>query len=170
MERFVAAQTGALLAIAALAGTRVAYVKPHGALANVASEDRPVAEAIMRAVKAVDGKLALLAISGTVLERAAREAGLAVYSEVYADRGYTPEGNLVPRGQPGALIEDYAAAATRLIGWLETGQMPTVSGQPVALTGQSICVHGDSPGAIMMARAIRAALAARGIAVAPFLG
>lgn len=170
VERFVAAQTGALLAIAALAGTRVAYVKPHGALANVASEDRPVAEAIMRAVKAVDGKLAVLAISGTVLERAAREAGLAVYSEVYADRGYTPEGNLVPRGQPGALIEDYAAAASRLIGWLETGQMPTVSGQPVALTGQSICVHGDSPGAIMMARAIRAALAARGIAVAPFLG
>jgi len=91
VERFVAAQTGALLAIAALAGTRVAYVKPHGALANVASEDRPVAEAIMRAVKAVDGKLAVLAISGTVLERAAREAGLAVYSEVYADRGYTPK-------------------------------------------------------------------------------
>jgi UPF0271 protein len=170
VERFVAAQAGALLAIAALAGTRVAYVKPHGALANVASEDRPVAEAIMRAVKAVDGKLAVLAISGTVLERVAREAGLAVYSEVYADRGYTPEGNLVPRGQPGALIEDYAAAASRLIGWLETGQMPTVSGQPVALTGQSICVHGDSPGAIMMALAIRAALAARGIAVAPFLG
>jgi UPF0271 protein len=80
----------------------VRYVKPHGALANVASEDRPVAEAIMRAVKAVDGKLAVLAISGTVLERVAREAGLAVYSEVYADRGYTPEGNLVPRGQPGS--------------------------------------------------------------------
>ena len=170
VERFVAAQAGALLAIAALAGTRVAYVKPHGALANVASEDRPVADAIVRAVKAVDGKLAVLAISGTVLEGAAREAGLAVYSEVYADRGYTPEGNLVPRGQAGALIEDYAAAATRLIGWLETGRMPTVGGQPVALTGHSICVHGDSPGAIMMARAVRAALAARGITVAPFLG
>lgn len=169
IERFVAAQTGALMAIAALAGTRVRYVKPHGALANVASEDRAVAEAIVRAVRAVDGKLAVLAISGTVLEVAARETGVRVYSEIYADRGYTPQGNLVPRGQPGALIEDYGAAAARLLGYLETGKMPTVGGEPVKLAGHSICVHGDNPHAVIMARAIRTALAGRGIQVAPFL-
>ena len=169
VERFVAAQIGALAAIAALAGTRVRYVKPHGALANVASEDRPVAEAIVRAVRAVDGSLAMLAISGTVLELAAREAGMAVYSEVFADRGYTPAGNLVPRGQPGAMIEDYGAAAARLLRYLETGLMPTVGGQPVTLASHSICVHGDNPNAIVMARAIRVALAGRGTQIAPFL-
>ena len=169
VERFVAAQTGALIAIAALAGTRVSYVKPHGALANVASEDRPVAEAIVRAVRAIDGKLAVLAISGTVLEHAARDAGMPIFSEIYADRGYTPAGNLVPRDQPGALIEDYGAAAARLLTWLETGRMPTVGGNPVALAGQSICVHGDNLHAVVMARAIRVALAGRGIEIAPFL-
>jgi len=169
VERFVAAQTGALIAIAALAGTRVSYVKPHGALANVASEERAVAEAIVRAVRAIDGKLAILAISGTVLEMAARDAGVPVYSEIYADRGYTPAGNLVPRGQPGALIEDFGSAATRLLTWLETGKMPTVGGDPVALVGHSICVHGDNPNAVVMARAIRASLAGRGIEIAPFL-
>lgn len=169
VERFVAAQTGALMAIAALAGTRVSYVKPHGALANVASEDRAIAEAIVRVVRAIDGKLALLAISGTALEQAARDAGLRVFSEIYADRGYTPAGNLVPRGQPGAMIEDYGAAAARLLSWLETGLMPTVGGEPVKLAGHSICVHGDDPHAVVMARAIRVALAGRGITVAPFL-
>ena len=169
VERFVAAQVGALAAIAALAGTRVAYVKPHGALANVASEDHPIAEAIVRAVRAIDSRLAILAISGTVLEHAAREAGVAVFSEIYADRGYTPAGNLVPRGQPGAMIEDYGAAAARLLRWLETGQMPTVGGEPVRLAGHSICVHGDDPHAVVMARAIRVALAGRGIEIAPFL-
>lgn len=169
VERFVAAQIGALMAIAALAGTRVAYVKPHGALANVATEDRPVAEAIVRAVRAVDSRLAILAISGTVLEQAARDAGAKVFSEIYADRGYTPAGNLVPRDQPGALIEDYGAAAARLLSYLGTGLMPTVGGQPVALAGHSICVHGDNPNAVVMARAIRVALAGRSVQIAPFL-
>lgn len=169
VERFVAAQTGALIAIAALAGTSVRYVKPHGALGNVASEDRAVAEAIVRAVRAIDSRLAILAISGTVLEQVAREAGMTVFSEIFADRGYTPAGNLVPRGQPGAMIEDYGAAAARLLSWLETGLMPTVGGEPVRLAGHSICVHGDDPHAVVMARAIRVALTGRGIAIAPFL-
>jgi UPF0271 protein len=169
VERFVAAQTGALMAIAALAGTSVRYVKPHGALGNVASEDRAIAEAIVRAVRAIDRKLAILAISGTVLETVARDAGVTVFSEIFADRGYTPAGNLVPRGQPGAMIEDYGAAAARLLSWLETGMMPTVGGEPVRLAGHSICVHGDDPHAVVMARAIRVALAGRGIEIAPFL-
>ena len=107
VERFVAAQIGALSAIAALVGARVAYVKPHGALGNVATEDHAVAEAIVRAVHVVDTSLAILAISGTVLEQVARETGVPVYSEIFADRGYTPAGNLVPRSQPGAMIEDH---------------------------------------------------------------
>jgi UPF0271 protein len=124
----VAAQTGALIALAALAGVAVRYVKPHGALANVASEDRVIAESIARAVAAVDGRLAILAISGTMLEQVARDRGMLVFSEIFADRGYTPAGNLVPRGQPGAMIEDADEAAERLLRFLDTGEMPTVGG------------------------------------------
>jgi UPF0271 protein len=169
VERFVAAQTGALLALAALAGVAVRYVKPHGALANVASEDRAWAEAIARAVRAVDGRLAILAISGTVLEQVARESGIAVFSEVFADRGYTPAGNLVPRGEPGAMIEDADLAAERLLRFLDTGEMPTVGGGTVPLAADSVCIHGDSPHALAMARRVRAAFEARGIGVAAFL-
>ena len=168
VERFVAAQVGALVGIGGLAGVRVAYVKPHGALGNVAAEDRSVAAAITRAVAAFDG-LAVLAIAGTALERAAREAGLTTFSEIFADRGYTPEGLLVPRGQPGAMIEEAEAAAARLLRFLETGRMPTVVGGEVALDAQSVCIHGDSAHAVAMARRVRGALEAAGVAVRPFL-
>ncbi|NIJ35978.1 UPF0271 protein [Sphingopyxis panaciterrae] len=170
VERFVAAQIGALVAVGALAGHPISYVKPHGALGNFATEDRPVAEAIIRSVAAVDGSLAILAISGTMLERVAREAGLIVFSEIFADRGYTPQGNLVPRGQPGAMIHDPDAAVARLLRFLATGRMPTVDGGEVPLDAHSVCVHGDSPEALAMARSIRAAFAADGVEVAPFLG
>lgn len=169
VERFVAAQVGALMAVAALAGTGVTYVKPHGALGNVASEDRPIAEAIARAVRAVDPGLALLAISGTMLEIVARESGIQVFSEVFADRGYTNQGNLVPRSQPGALIDDPDTATGRMLSYLGSGRMPTVDGQEVAIDVQSICIHGDSPHAIGMARHLRDALEASGFAIAPFL-
>lgn len=170
IERFVAAQIGALAAVGALAGHRVSYVKPHGALGNVATEDRAVAEAIVRAVRAVDGSLAMLAISGTVLEHVARDAGMAVFSEIFADRGYTPQGNLVPRSQAGAMIHDSDEAVERLLRFLETGLMPTVGEDDVPLAAHSICVHGDSPQAIAMARSISAAFAAKNVAIAPFLG
>jgi UPF0271 protein len=137
VERFVAAQTGALIALAALAGVAVRYVKPHGALANVASENRVIAESIARAVAAVDGRLAILAISGTMLEQVARDRGMLVFSEIFADRGYTPAGNLVPRGQPGAMIEDADEAATRLLQFLDTGRMPVVGGGDVPLAADS---------------------------------
>ena len=169
VERFVAAQIGALIAVAALAGTKVAYVKPHGALGNVASEDRPVAEAILRAVRAVDPRLALLAISGTVLEVVARDAGVPVFSEIFADRGYTNQGNLVPRNQPGALIHDAQAATERMLLFLDSGRMPTVEGEVVALDAHSICIHGDSSAAVGMAQHLRRALEARGVGIAPFL-
>lgn len=169
IERFVAAQVGALMAIGALAGQPIAYVKPHGALGNVAAVDRPVAAAIVAAIRAIDPGLAVLAISGTMLEQVARDGGLRVFSEVFADRGYTAAGNLVPRGKPGALIHDDRLAARRLVAFLESGLMPTVSDRPVALKAQSICIHGDSPDAVAMARAVRAALTQSGVEIAPFL-
>lgn len=169
IERFVAAQTGALMAIAALVGTKVRYVKPHGALGNAAAEDRPIAEAVHRAVRAVDPGLALLAMSGTVLEQVARHSNTPVFSEVFADRSYAPDGTLVPRGQPGAMIEDADKAAERLLGFLESGRMPTVGGAPIALAVDSVCVHGDSPHAVAMAGRLRAMFEARGLRVAAFL-
>jgi UPF0271 protein len=170
IERFVAAQVGALGALAALAGVRVRYVKPHGALGNVATEDAAVADAILRAVRAVDPGLAVLAISGTVLEHRARDAGLQVFSEVFADRGYTAAGNLVPRSEPGALIHDADVATRRMLVFLKTGRMPTVDGGEAPLEVHSICIHGDSREAIAMARHLRQALDASGVIVSGFLG
>lgn len=169
ITRMVAAQIGALCGVAALAGTRVRYVKAHGALANLGAARREVADAIAAAVAAQPGDLALLAISGTELEHAGRAAGLVVAAEIFADRGYQPNGQLVPRGQPGAMIHDPEEAAARLIGFLKTGMMPVVGSDPIPLAAQSICVHGDSPQAVAMARHIRSRLTAEGLALAPFL-
>jgi 5-oxoprolinase (ATP-hydrolysing) subunit A len=167
--RMVAAQVGALSGVAALAGARVRYVKPHGALANLAADDREIADAIVSAVAALPGELALLAISGTELELAAREAGVTVYSEIFADRAYLPSGRLVPRSSPGAVLHDVTEVADRLIGFLATGRMPVIGGDPIPLAAQSICIHGDSPGALAMARAVSARLRAAGVDLTPFL-
>lgn len=167
--RMVAAQVGALMGVAALAGTRVAYVKPHGALGNLAADRRDVADAIVAAVRAISPDLAILAISGTELEQAARAGGSTVFSEIFADRAYLATGRLVPRSRPGAVIHDSAAAVDRLLGFLDSGLMPVVDGDPIPLAAQSICVHGDSPGAVEMARAIQQRLTAAGVTLAPFL-
>jgi UPF0271 protein len=168
--RMVAAQVGSLMGMAALAGARVAYVKPHGALANLAAVDADVADAILAAVRALGRDLAVLAISGTVLEQRAKVAGMAVYSEIFADRGYLPNGQLVPRQQAGAIIHDPEVALSRLLRFLDSGQMEVVGGPPIALQAQSICVHGDSPQAVAMALAIRQGLAARGVTIRAFAG
>lgn len=167
--RMVAAQVGALAGVAALAGVGLRYVKPHGALANLAADDRAVAAAIAAAVAALPGRLAILAISGTELESAARAAGVTVFSEIFADRAYLPNGRLVPRSHPGAVLHDATEAAERLAGFLQTGRMPVIGGDPIALAAHSICVHGDTTGAVDMARVIRARLERAGIALAPFL-
>ncbi|MBT9384006.1 LamB/YcsF family protein [Pseudooceanicola sp. CBS1P-1] len=163
-----AAQIGTLGGIAALAGARVSYVKPHGALNNFACVNRPAADAIAAAIRAQPGNLALLAVSGTELESAGRAAGIPTFSEIFADRGYTPEGLLVPRGTPGAMIHDPAEAAARILQFLDTGLMPTVGGDPVPLAARSICVHGDSTTAVAMARDLRAHLTAAGISLTAF--
>lgn len=169
IERLIATQVGALIGVAALAGAEVRYVKPHGALGNLAADDNSVAEAIINAVKAVSPQLAILAISGTELEQAAKNQNLVTFSEIFADRGYLPNGRLVPRSKPGAMIDDAHQAADRLIGFLASGMMPTVDGPDIALAAHSICVHGDSEGAITVARVIRERLTAKNVTLAPFL-
>jgi UPF0271 protein len=167
--RMVAAQVGALAGVAALAGTEVRYVKPHGALGNLAADDRDVADAIVAAVAALPGHLAVLAISGTALELAARAAGMEVFSEVFADRAYLPNGRLVPRSRQGAVLHDAEAAAARLAGFLDSGLMPVMDGDPIPLAVHSVCVHGDTAGAVEMARVIRERLAEAGVSVGSFL-
>ncbi len=170
VERMVAMQIGALMGVAALAGVPVAYVKAHGALANLAADDAEVAMAIARATRAISPDLALLAISGTELEGAGTLQGLQVFSEIFADRAYQSSGRLVPRSRAGAMIEDPVAAGARIIGFLSSGLMPVVDGPPVRLEAQSICVHGDSPHAVGMARHLRTLLEQEGLSVAPFAG
>lgn len=169
ITRMVAAQVGALQGVAALAGARVAYVKAHGALANLAADRREVADAIAAAVKALPGNLAILAISGTELEAAGHAAGLQTFAEIFADRAYLPNGRLVPRARADAMIHGAKAAADRLLGFLDSGRMPVIGGEPITLAAQSICVHGDSPDAVAMAAEIRARLRAAGMPLAPFI-
>lgn len=169
IERMVAAQIGALMGVAALAGTEVRYVKPHGALGNYAADNRGVASAVARAVKAISKSLAVLAISGTELELEARDKGMPVYSEIFADRAYLTTGRLVPRSRAGAMVEGAEAAAGRLAGFLDTGLMPTLDGQPIPLAAHSICVHGDGAHAVEIARGVRAMLAAKRLTVRSFL-
>ena len=167
--RMVAAQVGALAGVAALAGAELRYVKPHGALANLAADDRAVADAIVASVAAQPGSLAVLAISGTELEHAARAANVEVFSEIFADRAYLPTGRLVPRSRPGAVLEDAEAVASRLVDFLKSGRMPVQGGAAIPLAAQSICVHGDTKGAVEMARLVRARLQEEGVDLAPFL-
>lgn len=169
IARMVAAQVGALQGVAALAGAKVAYVKAHGALANLAADNRTVADAIAGAIAALPGRLAILAISGTELEAAGRAAGLETFSEVFADRAYLPNGRLVPRSRPDAMIHGAKTAAERLLRFIDSGLMPVVGGDPIPLAAQSICVHGDGQEAVAMAAEIRDRLHAEGVALAPFL-
>ena len=166
--RMCAAQIGALIGIAAQVGVPVTYVKPHGALGNLAARDRDVANAIVAAVQQIDPDLAILAISGAQSEHAARAANAPVFSEVFADRGYLSSGQLVPRGQDGAMVHDAKEATDRLLSFLETGLMPVIDGDPIKLDAQSICVHGDSIGAVDMAREIRIRLTAHGVQITRF--
>ncbi len=170
VEQLVATQVGALMGAAALAGTSVRYVKPHGALGNWAADERSVADAVVRATRALSCDLAILAISGTELELAARDAGIPVFSEIFADRGYLATGRLVPRKREGAMIHDADVAALRLVEFLSTGLMPTIDGEPIKLEAHSICVHGDSAGALTMASQVRSAIEAAGFRIEAFSG
>ncbi|HYP57533.1 MAG TPA: 5-oxoprolinase subunit PxpA [Beijerinckia sp.] len=168
IERLVAYQIGAAQALAAYAGHKITHVKPHGALSNIAMEDLETANAIARAVKAVDRRLVFLAIAGTELERAGSAQNLPVAREIYADRAYTDEGRLVARSQPGAVLHNVEDVAARVLAMVEERAVIAVSGKRVPVGIDSICVHGDTPGAVLMAKAVRARLEAAGIALKPF--
>lgn len=170
IEHAVAYQIGAFWACAALAGHRVGYVKAHGALANLSNVEDAVADAIARAVRGVDRDLVLVAMPGLPAERAALAAGLAVAREVYADRAYAGDGRLASRALPGAVIGDAGAAAERALRMVEEGAVRTLDGGTIPVAIDTICVHGDSPGAVETARAVRHALEAAGHRLAPFSG
>lgn len=160
-------QIGALDAFAKAAGDRVRYVKPHGALYHAAATDGELAEALLTAMTEYDTELALLGPSGTELEAAATEAKVRFVGEGFADRAYTPTGLLAPRGLPGAVLHADEAVA-QAISIATTGKARTVDGGDVAVSAASLCVHGDTPAAVEMARRIRAALAESGVPVASF--
>ncbi|GJD55773.1 5-oxoprolinase subunit PxpA [Methylobacterium dankookense] len=168
IERLVAYQVGAAQALASYAGHRVTYVKAHGALANLAAAERDVADAIARAVRAVDPGLALLAIALTAQVPAGEAQGLAVHQEIFADRGYTEDGQLIARGKPGALITDAQEAADRVLAMVEAGAIVTAGGARLPTPIRSICVHGDSDHAVATARAVRARLEGAGVRLAAF--
>ncbi|KMO33288.1 hypothetical protein VQ03_25230 [Methylobacterium tarhaniae] len=168
VERLVAYQVGAAAGLAAYAGHRLTYVKAHGALANLAAVEREVADAIAKAVKAVDPSLSLLAIALTAQVAAGEAQGLDVHQEIFADRGYTEAGFLIPRGQPGALITDEAQAAERVLAMVQEGAIIAASGRRLPTPIRSVCVHGDSAHAVATARAVRTRLEGAGVRLAPF--
>ncbi|OLM21223.1 Lactam utilization protein LamB [Pseudonocardia sp. Ae707_Ps1] len=161
-------QIGALEALSRVAGSRVRYVKPHGALYNATRTHTAQARAVAEAVRAYDPSLPVLGLPGSELLRAAEEAGLRAVPEFFVDRGYTPEGGLVPRREPGALLSDAGEAADRLVRMLDEGVVRAVDGTDVAVRAESACVHGDSPGAVAMAERVRDALARAGVGIRAF--
>jgi len=169
VQTLIASQVGALISIAKLCGANVRYVKAHGALANWAAATPDIAGAIASAVKQSAPDLALLAISGTELEKAGRQYELHTYSEIFADRAYQANGQLVPRSVEGSVIHDAGKASERLLQFLETGDMPTIDGGTVELKAESICIHGDNPAAVAMAKTIRQQLEQHGFSVTPFV-
>jgi UPF0271 protein len=168
VEADVLYQVGAVLAFAASHGKPLVHVKPHGALYNQAAVDNGLARAIARGVARVSRDLVLVgsASSGAMREAAAAE-GLRFAAEAFADRAYEKDGTLVPRGREGAVITDSAEAAARAVRIAREGRIAAVGGAVIALAADTICLHGDTPGAVDHARAVRAALEAAGIAVRP---
>jgi UPF0271 protein len=158
IETAVAYQIGALVGILALEGGRLAHVKPHGALYNLAAGDGGVAGAVARAVAVVDKRLVVFGLAGSRLIEAARALGLATAEEAFADRAYRADGTLVPRDQPGALVEAEGEVVTRVLRLLEDHVMRTVEGQEIRLRADTICLHGDTLGADRLAAALRLAL------------
>ncbi|WP_338598526.1 5-oxoprolinase subunit PxpA [Saccharopolyspora sp. SCSIO 74807] len=160
-------QMGALQAFARLAGGRIGYVKAHGALYNAAARHEPHAAAIVRAVASFDDSLPLLCQPGTGTWRQAGAAGLRTLAEGFIDRGYTAEGLLVPRDQPGALITDPAEAAQRAVRMAIAGKVTAVTGEDVELSPTALCVHSDTAGAVELASAVANALRANDIPMIP---
>jgi UPF0271 protein len=168
IERMVAYQIGALQAVASLAGHRVTYVKAHGSLNNMANEDEDLALAIARAIKGVDKSLVNVCMPGLLMEKASEKLGVPVVREFFADRTYEDNGALTSRKKPGSVLHDAEAAAERVLRTLQDRAVTTASGKRIPIRIDTICVHGDEPSAVGMARTVRTKLEANGFTIAPF--
>jgi UPF0271 protein len=162
-------QIGALEALARVAGTRVRYVKPHGALYNAIVHHEAQAAAVVDAVRRYDPSLPVLGLPGSKFLALAEEAGLIAVPEAFADRAYTREATLVSRREPGAVLHDPDQVAQRCVRMATQGSVEAVDGSVVAVKARSLCVHGDSPGAVVMASRVKAALEQEGVQVAAFV-
>lgn len=170
LEADVAYQIGALQGMAALAGTSVRYVKPHGALYNTIAGGGSQAEAVVNAILRLTPKLPLVGLAGSPLITLARDAGIAVVSEAFADRAYAPDASLVPRSEPKAVIQDPELIAARMVRLAREGVIEAIDGRDIELCADSICVHGDGPGSLAIARSVRRALEGAGVQVLAFTG
>ncbi len=162
-------QIGALQGLAKAAGARVAYVKPHGALYNTIAVNARQAADVIAAIRAVDESLVLMALAGSPLVEQARAAGLTVVTEAFADRAYTADGQLVSRRETGAVLHDPEKIAERMVRLVREGVLPSVDGSLTKVDAQSICVHGDSPGAVAIARRVRERLEEAGLGIRSFV-
>lgn len=163
-------QIGALMSLAAAAGTRVSYVKPHGALYNTIAGDKRQATAVLSAIQATDPQMPLMVLANSPLEQWAQQAGVKILREAFADRAYTPEGTLVSRNEPGAVLHDPSLVAARMLQLVQEGTLSAIDGSILTLAADSICIHGDSPAAVAMARTVYHTLTNAGITVCSSVG
>src|ERR1700739_4529015 len=168
IENLVAYQIGALQAIATAAGHKVTHVKAHGALSNVACEDEMTARAIANAIKAVDPSLIFVVLANSKMAEAGEAANLPLAHEVFADRAYEDDGTLVSRKKPGSVLHDPKLIAERVVRMVQDGAVVSVTGKVIKMRTDTVCIHGDTPGARDIARGVRKALKDAGIEVAPF--
>jgi UPF0271 protein len=167
VKNYVIYQVGALEAFAKATKAKLQHVKPHGALYNMAVKDEKLAAAIAEAIAAVNPELIFVGLAGSQMIKAGQQVGLRVANEVFADRGYNSDGTLIMRGQPGAMIYDPEEAAARVIKMVAEGTITAADGQEIAICADTVCLHGDSPGAVEMARTIRMRLEEAGIQISP---
>ena len=170
LEADVSYQIGALQALARIAGTEVGFVKPHGALYNTIAQDERQAAAVIRGIRAVDPELPLVCLAASPLVAQARSEGLRAVPEAFADRAYEPSGALVSRRDAGAVLHDPEVVAERMLRLVTEGVVEARDGSAVAIEAESICVHGDSAGAVSMAVAVRDRLVGAGVELSPFIG
>ena len=159
-------QIGALAAITRAEGGVMRHVKPHGMLYNQAAKDAQLADAIARAIYVCDPALILVGLAGSELIRAGKRNGLTTREEVFADRGYQADGSLVPRSQPGALIENEEQALAQTLEMVQHGRVKSITGEWAKVTAQTVCLHGDGEHALAFARRLRATFTQKGIVVA----
>jgi UPF0271 protein len=167
VEDQVLYQVAALTGVARAEGVRVTHVKPHGALYNMAARDERLALAVVRAVRAIDPRLRIVGLAGSALLSVARGEAVVALAEAFADRAYAPDGSLVPRGSAGAILEDPAAAAAQAVRIAVDNRVRAIDGTLVEVHADTLCIHGDTPGAPDVARAVRAALERAGVEVKP---